>query len=247
MRFLRLPLKDPRTVARDIPGISESLFPGLVPGLVAYLNRTKKELDCINAIPKSAVNRVNLNAAMLYEIAYVRAEKTMQNIEINEDDCIKTAIRRQSRYFDAVTPKVVTVDDHEVINLASLNLVKGLTELAGGNKIEIAPKIPGMEWIASSEGDFAFSNTLVEVKCTAKNFSANDYRQILFYWLLQNAYVLNSESATWTKGVLFNPRLNNTVSFEFNSLLKLVSGGRDLIETIELLQSIISSGRSKVI
>lgn len=196
MRFLRLPLKDPRTVSRDIPGISESIFPSLVPGLVAYLNRTKTELDTISAISKVLTDRVSLNAAMLYEIAYVRAEKTLQNLEITNDECVETAIKRQSRFFDAVKPHIITKDDQLVIDLTSSNLVKGLTQLSHGTQIEISPKIPGMEWIGSSEGDFAFSDTLVEVKCTAKNFGANDYRQILFYWLLHNARVLNTESKT---------------------------------------------------
>lgn len=31
---------DPRTVARDIPGVFDEVFPQLTPGVVAYLNKS---------------------------------------------------------------------------------------------------------------------------------------------------------------------------------------------------------------
>lgn len=243
MRFLRLPLKDPRTISRDIPGVSESLFPSLVPGVVAYLNRTKESIQGLSRVPQGLVDMSSISAAMLFEVAYVRAEKMLSDTAINNDECLQEAIKRQTRYFDAEIPKEITFNDQMVIDSTATNLVTGLRTMSQGHSITTAPKIPGLEWISSSVGDFAFGENLVEIKCTAKNFSANDYRQLLFYWLLNTAKVINTNESNWEYGVLFNPRLNFVVSFKFDELLALVSGGRDLISTIELLQSILVSGR----
>lgn len=246
MRFLRLPVKDPRTVARDIPGISEILFPGLVPGVVAYLNRTSIKINKVEEISKKILGNVSLNAAMLYEIAYVIAEKRLDNRIVTNDECIELAIKRQSRFFDAVKPDFISSEDIKAIESVADNLVISMKTLAGHSPIEIAPRIAGLEWVASSEGDFAFQDTLVEVKCSGHFFSANDYRQLLIYWLLQITYVLETNTSTWKRGILLNPRLNKVVSFEFEVLHKLVAGGRDVIETVELFQSVISSARSKI-
>lgn len=44
MAYNRLPRKDPRTIAREIPGIFEVIFPQLTTGVVSYFN--KKATHC---------------------------------------------------------------------------------------------------------------------------------------------------------------------------------------------------------
>ncbi|GIC17229.1 hypothetical protein VCSRO145_3506 [Vibrio cholerae] len=248
MRFLRLPFTDPRTVARDIPGISEILFPGLVPGIVAGLNQTWLELENIEAVSEAELCKMSLSPAMLYEIACARAEFLLRGEELIEDDYLDVALKRQSRFFDAQTPSQLTDEDRELIQLVASNLVLGLGELSKGKEIIISPSIAGLEWISSSQGDFCFDDCLVEVKCTNKNFSAGDYRQTLLYWLLNFTYSLsNPEMIAWRYGVIFNPRKNKYVKVNFEDLHRLVAGGRNVIETVELLQNTILSARAKLI
>lgn len=248
MRFLRLPFTDPRTVARDIPGVSEILFPGLVPGMIAGLNQTWMELESIDAISEAELNKMILNPAMLYEIACVRAEFILSGKNLVEEKYISLALKRQSRFFDAQIPNQITEQDKKLIKSVASNLTLGLNELAGNKALTISPSIPGLEWISSSHGDFCFENCLVEIKCTSKNFSANDYRQVMFYWLLNFTYSLgNPEAPTWKYGVIFNPRKNKYVQVNFEELHRLVSAGRNIIETVELLQNTILSARAKLI
>ncbi|SDH89342.1 hypothetical protein SAMN04488136_13459 [Vibrio xiamenensis] len=247
MRFLRLPFTDPRTVARDIPGISEILFPGLVPGMVAGLNQTRMELEGIDAVSEIALSKMSLTPSMLYEIACARAEFLLKNQEPLEEDYVDIALKRQSRFFDAQIPSQITNEDKVLIQLVADNLALGLRELAKGKEVIIAPPIAGLEWISSSQGDFCVDDCLVEVKCTSKNFSAGDYRQILLYWLLDFTYSLaNPEALPWKSGVIFNPRKNNYVKVNFEDLHRLVAGGRNVIETVELLQNTILSARAKL-
>ncbi|HHC6593329.1 hypothetical protein ACX02_22540 [Vibrio parahaemolyticus] len=247
MRFLRLPFTDPRTLARDIPGVSEILFPGLVPGMVAGLNQTWMELESIAAVSEVALSRMSLAPAMLYEIASVRAEFLLNGRELVEEDYLAIALKRQSRFFDAQLPSLLTEHDKRLIESVASNLASGLTELANGKTITIAPSIAGLEWISSSYGDFCFEGCLIEVKCTNKNFSASDYRQVLLYWLLNFSYSLgNPDVTTWKYGIIFNPRKNKYVQVDFEELHRLVAGGRNIIETVELLQNTVLSARAKL-
>lgn len=247
MRFLRLPFTDPRTLARDIPGVSEILFPGLVPGMIAGLNQTLMELESIEAVSEITLSRMSLAPAMLYEIASVRAEFLLDGKELVEEDYLAVALKRQSRFFDAQLPSKLTEQDKRLIESVASNLVSGLIELANGKAITIAPHIAGLEWVSSSQGDFCFEDCLIEVKCTSKNFSASDYRQVLIYWLLNFIYSLNNPHATsWKFGIMFNPRKNKYVHVDFEELHRLVAGGRNVIETVELLQNTVLSARAKL-
>ncbi|HIF9261834.1 TPA: hypothetical protein ACX6Q5_001089 [Photobacterium damselae] len=235
-------------MARDIPGISEILFPGLVPGIVAGLNQAWLELEDIEAVSEVELSKMSLNPAMLYEIACARAEFLLRGEPLIEGDYLDVALKRQSRFFDAQTPSQLTDEDRGLIQLVASNLVQGLGELAKGKEITISPSIAGLEWISSSQGDFCFDDCLVEVKCTSKNFSAGDYRQTLLYWLLNFTYSLsNPEILPWKFGIIFNPRKNKYVQFNFEELHSLIAGERNVIETVELLQNTILSARAKLI
>lgn len=99
MRVLRLPFTDPRTVARDIPGISEILFPGLVPGIVAGLNQTWLELEDIEAVSKVELSKMSLSPAMLYEIACARAEFLLRGEELVEGGLSRCGLKKAVSLF----------------------------------------------------------------------------------------------------------------------------------------------------
>lgn len=243
MRILKLPHRDPRTVARDIPGISEIIFPGLIPGLVGYLNRTSSSIPGLLSLPEAEIERSQLSKAMLFEIAYVMAENILSGEGYEIDDCIAEATQRQAKYFDAVPPREVSASDLKLIETTARNLCHGLSNLAQGKEIEIAPVVPGLGWISSGKGDFAFPDTLIEVKCSSKNFSASDYRQLLFYWLLQYASVIRTSEKKWITGILFNPRRNVIVTVDLQHLFSLVANDRDVVEAVQLLESLMSNNR----
>ena len=246
MRFLRLPMRDPRTVARDIPGVCDILFPRLLSGLVALLNRKSQNFTEISAISFQDMLRIENNAAMLFEVAFVRAEQILTYTFEDMDECIRIAVKRQEKYFDATPPSHLTSHELSIVRRTSDNLVSSLYKLASGSQIQKSPRIPGFEWIASGFGDFSFGTTLIEVKCTSKGFSSNDYRQLLIYWLLSYASSIEKNTIEWKQGILLNPRLNRYIEFDFDELLYLVSGGTSKVELLELFRSIVSEYTSKL-
>lgn len=74
----RLPFRDPRTVARDIPGVLDILFPRLTGGLVAALNRTTFTFEEINPLSDEQVAETHLHKAMLFELSMARAERILK-------------------------------------------------------------------------------------------------------------------------------------------------------------------------
>ncbi|MDO6426804.1 hypothetical protein Q4489_07255 [Thalassotalea sp. 1_MG-2023] len=246
MRFLRLPMRDPRTVARDIPGVCDILFPRLLPGLVGLLNRKSQAFAGIEPISPQDMRCIKTNAAMLFEIAFARAEQTLSHSPVNIEDCIQLAINRQSKYFDAKIPSQLTDTELAIIDKTSDNLARSLHMLANGNEIVTAPQIFGFDWISNGVGDFSAGDSLIEVKCTSKGFSSNDYRQLLIYWLLSYASAIEKNTIEWKRGVLLNPRLNHFVEFDFDELIHLVTGGVSKVEVLELFRSVVSEYSTKL-
>ena len=60
---------DPRSVARDIPGIFEEVFPQLTPGIVAHFNSSAERLR-IQVLPEALLAQSKLQRAMLFELGY---------------------------------------------------------------------------------------------------------------------------------------------------------------------------------
>lgn len=242
MRFLRLPVKDPRTVARDIPGICDLLFPQLLPAIVAHLNREAQPIPGCTIIDESKLAGINTNAAMLFEVAYARAEQMLE--EKNEDwnECLSIALSRQSRYFDAVLPDNLSDIEIEIANQTATNITKSIRYLSGewsdGNVVR-SPIISGFQWIAQGQGDFSIGQRLIEVKCTNRNFSSSDYRQILIYWLLSFSSSIEGGADEWKTGLLLNPRANKYIEIDFNELVSIAASGRTKLELLELFSSIV--------
>lgn len=238
----RLPFRDPRTVARDIPGVLDVLFPRLSGALVAALNRDAFHYSNLVPVPNDLVEQSQLQKAMLFELAVARAELILSGyIEPDWGDCIALALERQSRHYDARKPNRIEKSDKVAADHAARNLVSMLERAsqAQGSPIIQRPIIPGMGWIASGNGDFAIGKVLVEVKHTDRNFIAGDFRQVLMYWLLSYASVIENDDEVWTECLLLNPRRNACLAVNFDKLLQSASSNSNRVELCEMLRSIV--------
>lgn len=236
----RQPAKDPRTVARDIPGVFDVLFPQLAPGVVVHLNRDAYAIGGCEPISEELVTASGLQHAMLFEIAIAAGEQVLKGCEIEWESCLDVAVKRQRRHFDAKIPNELTDADKEVAirvanNLASM--LDAITKLYG-DQLTFSPLIPGYQWIASGSGDFAVGQNLVEVKCTQKRFSASDYRQVVMYWLLSYASSVEGRGHEWSHGILLNPRLNRVVALPFDDIIKVIAAGRSKVDILQLFSSL---------
>lgn len=236
------PANDPRTVARNIPGVFDSLFPQLTPCVVAHFNRSAKQSTC-PIVPVELVKESKLQKAMLFELAFVVGEMLIRGSNIDWDECLRIAVARQQRYFDANTPGELSSIDKQIAKMTGENIAEMITHLGKERKQSIrpAPVIPGFQWISSGNGDFDIGPTLIEVKCSSSNFSASDYRQIVMYWLLSFAASVERNYAEWSEGVLLNPRSAKYVVLKFDNFLHVINGGRSKVETLQLFSSIVGT------
>jgi hypothetical protein len=244
--MIQMPFDDPRTVARDIPGVFDSIFPQLTPGVVAHFNRTAVAAP-VERIASELIQRSRLQKAMLFELGVAVGEKLLSSKTIDWGEIVAVAVLRQRRHFDAEIPREISDIDRDIAlrvgsNMASM--ISGLAKTHSGGCVVVAPPIPGFQWIASGTGDASVGNTLIEVKCSNRNFSASDYRQIVMYWLLSFAASIESGGEEWDEGVLLNPRSASYVIFKFGALLNVISAGLAKVEIIQLFASMIGTRNS---
>jgi len=242
MALNRLPFRDPRTVARDIPGVLDTLFPRLSGSLVAALNRSAFHYSGLAPVPGELVDQSQLQKAMLFELAVARAELILSGQADPEwTECLALALERQSRHYDAQKLDGIEAGDKKVAEHAARNLVSmlGRTSKRLDFPIVRSPVIPGMGWVASGTGDFAIGKVLVEVKHTDRNFIAGDFRQVLMYWLLKYASVIEGDDEVWTECLLLNPRRNSGLAVNFDKLLQAASSNSNRVELCEALRSIV--------
>lgn len=243
MSFSRLPLRDPRTVARDIPGVLDILFPKLNGGLVGSLNRKMFPFENIIPVSNEQVDESKIEKAMLFELAMVRAEYILASgREPDWQECLSLAADRQRKHYDSVVPENLEQPDLNVATHASDNLIVMLTSIQSqnpGHKLMQGPSIPGLGWIASGKGDFSLGSTLIEVKHTDRNFISGDFKQVLMYWLLKYAKAIESDGNVWSDFLLLNPRRNRGLFVKFDDLLKSASSNLNRVELFELLRSIV--------
>lgn len=242
MAIKRLPFRDPRTVARDIPGILDILFPRLNGGLVASLNRKAFTFQGLTAVPDQLIEQSGLQKAMLFELAVVRAESILDGQdEPDWHECLQNAVKRQSRHYDSKVPDQIGDCDQQVAEHAASNLVAMLHRIQAQHpsaELEFSPIIPGMGWIASGRADFAVGKVLIEVKHTDRNFVSADFKQVLIYWILKYASSLKGDADTWSDCLLLNPRRNSALFFNFSKLLFSASASLSRVEIYELFRSI---------
>jgi len=239
----RLPFRDPRTVARDIPGVLDVLFPRLTGGLVSSLNRTMFSFEGIKPVPSELIEASQLRRAMLFELSVVRAESLLSGSgEPNWNDCLQIAAERQRRHYDAEIPDHLEQCDLDVVSHAAHNLVEMLNSIQRQNcdaQLERSPVVPGLGWIASGTGDFSLGTILIEVKHTDRNFVSGDFRQVLMYWLLKYASSLENSQEVWSDCILLNPRRNSALMFKFDHLLRSASASASRVELFELMRTIV--------
>lgn len=247
MSRLRLPARDPRTVARDIPGLLDTLFPELTAGVVLHLNKSARSSPSCEAIDDEVLNESKLPSAMLFELAYAAGEQLLNDAAIDWGKAAVVATRRQQRHFDAEPPADLTEADRYAAECVATNLANIVYEIAGDTPIITSPRIPGYQWIASGVGDISIENRLMEVKCTARRFGSPDYRQVLMYWLLSYAAAVENEDSEWEICMLINPRRNSIVEVSFNDLIRATSAGRSKVEILELFAWLVGDRTSRAI
>ncbi len=234
---------DPRTVAREIPGVFDEIFPQLTPGIVAHFNNSALTVQ-VQPLRQECVLRSTLQRAMLFELGYTVGERLLEGkTGIDWPSCFAETLRRQRAYFDAKLPDQLTAWDQSLAETVGRNLASSMIDMshASGHPIVIRPRIPGLEWIANGHGDFALGSTLIEVKCTAKRFSSADYRQVAIYWLLSYAASVEGRGAEWENFVLLNPRSGMKVSMKFDTFLSVISSGRTKVDILKLFQSLVGT------
>lgn len=239
----RLPFRDPRTVARDIPGVLDILFPRLTGGLVGALNKTMFSFERLEPLSNERIEETNLHKAMLFEISTALAERILQGDDVPDwDTVLSVAVERQRRYFDAKIPDVLEQQDRDLSSHAANNLVSMLRSVQDQHQeseLLISPPIPGLGWISSGLGDFSLGSILVEVKHTDRNFTARDFRQVLMYWLLKYSASIECGDDVWTECLFLNPRRNAGLIFNFDHILHSASASSNRVELLELLRSVV--------
>ncbi|WP_313271705.1 hypothetical protein [Stenotrophomonas sp.] len=240
--MIRRPVFNPRTVAREIPGLFEAVLPQLTPGVVSAFNRGSQHSTC-QPVPEADVAACKLQHAMLFELAFAVGEMLIEDGEVDWTICLEIAIGRQRRHFDAKIPSDVPEHDKGVALHVGENLASMLRELAQSSPDQIvsSPSVPGFQWIASGNGDFSIGPRLIEVKCAGRNFTAPDYRQLTMYWLLSYARAIETDGPEWQEGILLNPRTAKYVNFRFDDLLRIVGAGRTKADILALFASLIST------
>ncbi len=243
--------RDPRTVARDIPGIFDTLFPQLAPGVVTHFNRRNYAVAACQEISAELIAASALQHAMLFEIAVAAGQQVIEGSEsIDLDRALDVAIDRQRRHFDAKLPEQLTATDKTIVIRVAENLATMLEKVrtdSGKAVLVCSPHIPGYQWIASGTGDFAIGPRLVEVKCTSKPFSSSDYRQVMMYWLLSYASSVEGGCPEWSNAVLINPRLNRVVDVSFDEMIKVTAAGRSKVDVLELFSSMVADHNTRLL
>ncbi|MET3248878.1 hypothetical protein ABIE53_005688 [Burkholderia sp. OAS925] len=164
-----MPSCDPRTVARNVPGLVEVVFPQLTTGVVVHLNQSRTLLS--TPPPSQAlIETSTLQNAMLFELGIACGESELATGSLQWEEAKASALSRQRRYFDAEIPAEIAQQDWLIAEKIAQNLTSTLLEVANGKTITTGPKIPGLGWVSPGRGDFAFDRTLIEIKCGTRIF-----------------------------------------------------------------------------
>ncbi|BDW88681.1 hypothetical protein [Thalassospira tepidiphila] len=241
----RFPIRDPRTVSRDIPGVLDILFPRLTGALVGSLNKRCQYFPDLQPISESEIEKTRIHKAMLFEISVAYAEIHLKGTaEPKWEDAISIAAKRQRRHYDARIPDKLNRTDIAIADHAATNLICMLEWLQSEtpeSSLICEPRIPGMGWIASGNGDFSLGSRLIEVKHTNRNFSSRDFKQVLMYWLLNYSEAIEKNLPAWTHITLLNPRKNSLLNLEVDALLISASSNSNRVELSEQLRAVVTS------
>lgn len=235
----RLARRDPRTIAREMVGLMDSLFPHLLPGVVVHLLRNSAYTsDTWDYVDEGAIAASKVSHAMLFETSVVIAESMLfSGADYEWSRVLQVAQTRQSKFFDARPVSKLSDPEKAVVEKVACNLARMLGEIRERSSQELVreARIPGCGWVSPGSVDFAVGDTLIEVKCSASRFQSPDLRQVLIYWLLSYVYALEHEGTFWRRGVLLNPRINLVLKFDLEELAAIASGGRSNLELAQAL------------
>ncbi|MGO4831182.1 hypothetical protein AB4144_02630 [Rhizobiaceae sp. 2RAB30] len=210
---------------------------------MSALNRKMFSFADITPVPDELVAKSRLQKAMIFELSMARAEGLLRGDQaMNWDECLQVASKRQQQHYDAKIPDKLEWCDIAIADHAAQNLVAMLNSVQAQHpavRMEHAPLIPGLGWVASGNGDFALGSMLIEIKHTEQNFRAGDFRQVLMYWLLKYARSVESNVQIWSEVLLMNPRRNTALLLNYEYLLRSASAGSNRVELIELLRSAV--------
>lgn len=247
-RFNRLPTKDPRTIARDIPIIFNILFPRLTSGVVTQYNQLPESLSSISSLNSEMTKSSYRSAAFIYEMGYAKANQIISGEPENWQVCHQKAYEKQSRFYDFNSPHHPTEEDKKIIEKLARNLVQILISLkqTPNENIILNPEIAGFSWIANSRGDYAISSSLIEAKCSKSDFSMADFRQVLIYWLLSYLDSLKSQNNNeWENLILVNPRLNKILKINVETILPVISDDKSKPEIVHKFRELINLKKNK--
>ena len=106
-------MSDPRMVARELTGLCDSIFPRLVPSIVAHMNHEMSgSLGGCTPISDELVQQSSLQRALLFEIGIVVAEMERWDAKpVDWKSCVERAVERQRRFYDGKTPSQVEAID----------------------------------------------------------------------------------------------------------------------------------------
>lgn len=233
---------DPRTVARQIPGLLNDVLPQLTPGLVAHFNSSANRIE-VEPLSASFLHESKLQRAMLFELGYAVAEQLLLKIKIDWEQAGAAAVARQRNFYDASVPEHFDDVDKTLAETVAKNLVMALKTLStqSGDVVKSNPAVPGFEWISTGAGDFSLGESIVEVKCSSRNFTTADYRQVIVYWLLSYAAALEGRGTEWREVILLNPRIGRIVRFKIDSFIAYTGSGMAKIEILQAFQAVVGS------
>ena len=126
-------MSDPRMVARELTGLCDSIFPRLVPSIVAHVNHEMSgSLGGCTPVSDELVEQSSLQRALLFEIGIVVAEmKRWDGKRVDWKVCVDRAVERQRRFYDRKTPEKVGPIDRMIAFKASPQFECDVNTLGG--------------------------------------------------------------------------------------------------------------------
>ena len=100
---MRKLLHDPRTIARDVPGLFDAVFPQLTSSVVTHFNRRRVASE-VTPVAHALIAQSKLQKAMLFELGVAAGEMLLGANVIDWDECKRVALARQRRSPPAAAP-----------------------------------------------------------------------------------------------------------------------------------------------
>ena len=238
-----------RQFARGFGGFWSELLPLQTPSFMrlfneAYIEPVFDENGVeLNPVP---ISEDNENPSIVAEMAFRLAKKAYESNSrvlnaAQNDELVQSAERAALSLVDsyegvAVVDELCDAEREEAIEIARAydSLISGYP---ANTDIIFSPRLCGAGFLNTCEADLVLGDTLYEVKTVNRNYSGKDLRQLIVYLALNYA----QSSDPWTEAGFFNPRRSTVATFNVDTILYKLSGGRPSAETYHEIISFISS------